>query len=182
MHYYSEDAKKILIKLLKDDSSLELGRHIHTDNAIRGMIDGEVILVIDKIEKTRLFCTINPIYRECISKHFDDIFTIDLDDFFIEMPDGAELLIKLFSNKIEDDSHIFTIPNDFYNYRFNFEPIFLNETYSSRVKVRYEGKLITDCEIQFYINSNHYDLLCKKLGVELREFILCKYEHNEINE
>lgn len=182
LHYYSEDAQKILIKLLKDDSSLELGCHIQTDNAITGMIDSEVILVIDKIEKTKLFCTINPIYRECISKHFDNIFSNDIDDFFIELPDGAELLIKLFSNKIEDDSHVFTIPNEFYDYRFNFEPIFLNKTYSSREKVRYEGKLINDCAIHFCINSNHYDLLCKKLGVELREFILCKFEPNEIKE
>lgn len=182
LYYYSEDAQKILIKLLNDDSSLELGCHLQTDNAIRGMIDGEVILVIDKIEKTRLFCTINPIYRECISKHFDDIFANDLDDFFMDIPDGAELLINLFSNKIEDDSHVFTIPNDFYNYRFNFKPIFLNETYSVMVKVRFGGKLITDCDIQFYINPNHYELLCKKLGVELREFILCRYEHKEIKE
>lgn len=177
--FYSKDAKEILIKLLKKDMAFELENSSNLDNAISGLLENKIILCINKIDRKRLFLRINPIYKECIKNHFNEEFKSDIETFFYELPKGCDLLINLFSDKNEEDDNVFEIPSEYYDYRHNFPPIIKYETYTKDHTVRYGNKKIIGCDIQFYINPFHYELLCEKLNVELREFILCKYEINE---
>jgi len=164
---YSADAKSILLKLIKKDDSINLDQRYQSyKDAFKGLLDGEIVIILKVIDKNVTFCTINPIFKNTMNNLFDKKHKAEVDDLFGIKPYGLDELILLFKDSIVGSEHVFRLDADIYQNKFNFTPVIKHETY-------YGGEMIEDCNVQFYFDDHHYPFMVDKLGLPLRDFILC---------
>lgn len=164
---YSVHARDILFKLNKNDCTIGMGSGFGPSykDAINGLLDSGIVIVLHRLEKEAAFCTINPLYKDAINQSFDEKHRKEVAELLERNPDGLKSLIKKLQNKTNVERFVFNIPRITFINRFNYTPIIKTELYE-------EGEFIDNCNIQFYISERHYSFLSEKLGTDIREYIL----------
>ncbi|MBJ5867337.1 hypothetical protein JGL56_06300 [Salmonella enterica subsp. enterica serovar Derby] len=167
---YSFQAKNIMLKLNKSDSTITLEPYSDSEHnkAFMGLLESRIILPLHRLDKKTTFCTINPLYKPVINQLFEFKHRKEVDDLFDLNPDGLKMLMKNFLDFTLDENHIFRIPFVSYQNRYNYQPVIKNEIYEL-------GEYIDNCNIQFYIDDHHYPYVHEKFGAEIRSYILGNY-------
>lgn len=174
---YSRKAEEILNKLLEKDCSLHIGTSKDVDIAINGLIDGDIIHVLSIIDETIYFCTINPLYRECIENFYEEKIMQQINDF-LEKEENIDFLIELFSDNKNDITHTFEFPKNIVNSTYNYGPVILRKTFFGN-KVRFKNVEIYNCDFKLYILPKYHKALSEKLNMKLRDFVFCHYQKSE---
>lgn len=164
---YSHFAKNILLKLKDNDCTIQLERSTDAEHnkAFLGLLEGEIILPLHRLDKTTTLCTINPIYKNAISDLFEEKHRKEVENLLDLNPDGLKMLLKKLHNKSYKEDYIFNIVYVIYQNRYNYTPVIKHELFE-------EGDYIDNCNIHFYISEHHYPYLSKILGVNIRDYIL----------
>lgn len=167
---YSYNATNILLQLNNKDTAIRLEDSTLSEHnkSFAGLIDGEIIHVLHKIDKSTFFCTINPIYKETIKNLFIIKHKNEVDNLVDEDNTAIKKLIDIFKNDSEKEEYVFNIDNDIMEDRYNFKPVIQHEFYV-------KGDFFENCNIQFYITEHHYPHLVEKLGGKVRNYILGHY-------
>ncbi|EKI30960.1 hypothetical protein, partial [Escherichia coli] len=122
---YSHFAKAILLKLKDNDCTIQLERSTDDEHnkAFLGLLDGEIVLPLHRLDKTTTLCTINPIYRNILTDLFEQKHRKEVEDLLSSNPDGLDILLSKFKNKTYKEEHIFNIPYVIFQNRYNYTPV-----------------------------------------------------------
>ncbi|MBD8118497.1 hypothetical protein IFR07_16510 [Pantoea agglomerans] len=167
---YSYSAKEILLKLLYKDCAIRIedSNVSHFNVAFMGLLEGKIILILNRIDKKTSFCTINPIYKESLLRIYNDKHQHEVNELFSINPEGLDKLISLFKETSHSEDKLFTIDDSVYSNRYRYTPAIKFEAYS-------DDEFGEDCDIQFYIDDHHFPFIVEKCGPKLRGYILCQH-------
>ena len=167
---YSYKAHNIMLKLKDNDCTIALEAYHESEHnkAFMGLLESKIVIPLHRLDEKTTFCTINPIYKEVVTKLFELKHRKEVDSLFDFNPDGLKMLMKKFQKVTFDEEHIFNIPLVIYQNRYNYAPVIKYETYEV-------DEFIDNCNIQFYITEHHYPYICEKVGVEIRSYILGQF-------
>ncbi|PIF13917.1 hypothetical protein [Candidatus Pantoea floridensis] len=167
---YSAQAKKILLTLLKKDSTIQID-DLYSDvhkKAFLGLLENKLVIPLNRIDKSMTFCTLNPTFRETIKTLFDNKHNAEVEELISSQAEGFDKLTSKFKDDSNEDNFIFDIEHSVYINRYTYSPVIRFEEYD-------EHEFIDDCNIQFYIEEHYLEQLIKNLGFNLRGYILGKH-------
>lgn len=168
---YSLQAKEILLTLLKKDSTI----HSHDSSfdphniAFLGLLENKIVLPLNRIDKSKTFCTLNPTFKDTVKELFDTIHKSQIDELIASQLDGFENLILKFKENSNDQEFIFDIENIVYINRYAYSPVIRFEEYE-------DDEFIGNCNIQFYTEDHYHQHLEEALGCTLRDYILGRHD------
>ena len=176
---YPQPAKKILLELTIKDSAITES-NFSTDphnKAFLGLLSNKTILPLNRIDKSTVFCTINPIYKDYLKNYFESIHRSDVENLFSNKHIlGLNLLLKRFTDTANDENYVFSIDDIVYSERYLYSPVIQFEEYE-------EGEFIDNCNIQFYITEHHYEYFSERFSDDIREYVLGYYnEKSELED
>jgi len=164
---HSHQAKAILLKLLKKDSAIHLNERYQDghNEAFLGLLESKIIISLHSIDKTTYFCTINPIYKESLTKLFEEKHRKEVKELFDAQFEGFFKLISKFLDVNNDENHVYDIEPEIMRYRYCYSPAIKHDIYA-------DGEYAPGSNIQFYITDEHYPFIVEKTITNLKTSIL----------